>query len=131
MPFFVHLLNNGCSVGNILFSLYSTSLDGKSKHRLIVNFIVPWGSFRAYFCRPDADDGPTHSASLPAASAPAERAWRAFVAGDRAYRNARLKFIPRVVAGPWMVKKMVGSTPVSVLDYALSLLRTVLTPLLH
>ena len=27
------------------------------------------------------------------------------------YRNNRLKFIPRVIAGPWMVKKMVGSKP--------------------
>ena len=27
------------------------------------------------------------------------------------YRNQRLKLIPRVVDGPWMVKKMVGSTP--------------------
>lgn len=75
---------------------------------LIVNFIVPWGSFRAYFCRPDADDGP-HSTSLSAE--PSERAWRAFVDGDQSYRNARLKFIPRVVAGPWIVKKVVGSTP--------------------
>ena len=27
------------------------------------------------------------------------------------YRNERLKLIPRVCAGPWMVKKMVGTTP--------------------
>jgi hypothetical protein len=27
------------------------------------------------------------------------------------YRNERLKLIPRVCAGPWVVKKVVGSTP--------------------
>ncbi len=27
------------------------------------------------------------------------------------YRNKGLKLIPRVCAGPWMVKKMIGSTP--------------------
>jgi len=27
-------------------------------------------------------------------------------------RNARFKLIPRVIGGPWMVRKAVGSTPV-------------------
>jgi len=32
--------------------------------------------------------------------------------GDDEYRNARLKFIPRVIKGPWVAKKAVKSTAV-------------------
>jgi len=75
---------------------------------LVFNFIVPWGNFQMYLIRPDADNGPfsTHHADRPS-----EKAWKAFLEGDTAYRNTVLKFIPRIIAGPWMVKKMVGTTP--------------------
>jgi len=75
---------------------------------LIVNFIVPWGNFQAYLIRPTADDGPF---STKHANSPSEKAWRSFMKGDTEYRNKRLKLIPRVCAGPWMIKKMIGSTP--------------------
>mmetsp|Transcript_29608 Transcript_29608/g.45814 ORF Transcript_29608/g.45814 Transcript_29608/m.45814 type:complete len:784 (+) Transcript_29608:17-2368(+) len=75
---------------------------------LVFNFIVPWGNFQTYLIRPDADNGPfsTHHADRPS-----EKAWKSFLEGDTEYRNTVLKFIPRIIAGPWMVKKMVGSTP--------------------
>eukprot|EP00986_Skeletonema_menzelii_P015676 scaffold12351_cov141-Skeletonema_menzelii.AAC.9 len=75
---------------------------------LVFNFIVPWGNFQMYLIRPDADNGPfsTHHADRPS-----EKAWKSFLEGDTEYRNTVLKFIPRIIAGPWMVKKMVGSTP--------------------
>mmetsp|Transcript_11801 Transcript_11801/g.25146 ORF Transcript_11801/g.25146 Transcript_11801/m.25146 type:complete len:807 (+) Transcript_11801:56-2476(+) len=75
---------------------------------LIINFIVPWGKFQAYFFRPEADDGPFVSRYR---NRPSEKALREFIGGTTEYRNKRLKFIPRICAGPWMVKKMVGSTP--------------------
>ncbi|ETV97740.1 hypothetical protein H310_09106 [Aphanomyces invadans] len=37
--------------------------------------------------------------------------WRAFMDGTDEFRNARLKLIPRVVEGPWMIRKAVGSKP--------------------
>jgi len=75
---------------------------------LVLNFIVPWGNFQAYLIRPSADEGPFSSKH---ANSPSEKAWRSFMKGDTEYRNKRLKLIPRVCAGPWMIKKMVGSTP--------------------
>ncbi|OQR82529.1 hypothetical protein ACHHYP_15897 [Achlya hypogyna] len=39
------------------------------------------------------------------------RLWRAFYDGSDDFRNARFKLIPRVVHGPWMVRKAVGSKP--------------------
>ncbi|OQR96184.1 hypothetical protein THRCLA_07355, partial [Thraustotheca clavata] len=39
------------------------------------------------------------------------RLWRAFMDGTDEYRNARLKLIPRIVHGPWMVRKAVGTKP--------------------
>ncbi|EQC35962.1 hypothetical protein SDRG_06704 [Saprolegnia diclina VS20] len=39
------------------------------------------------------------------------RLWRAFLDGSDEFRNARLKLIPRIVHGPWMVRKAVGSKP--------------------
>jgi hypothetical protein len=75
---------------------------------LIFNFIVPWGNFQAYLIRHDADEGPFASRHK---NRPSEMAWRKFMEGTTDYRNKRLKLIPRVCAGPWMVKKMVGSTP--------------------
>ncbi|KAF0753552.1 hypothetical protein AaE_005667, partial [Aphanomyces astaci] len=37
--------------------------------------------------------------------------WRAFMDGTDDFRNARLKLIPRVVEGPWMIRKAVGAKP--------------------
>ncbi|KAF0693546.1 Aste57867_15504 [Aphanomyces stellatus] len=37
--------------------------------------------------------------------------WRAFLDGTDEFRNGRLKLIPRVVDGPWMIRKAVGQKP--------------------
>jgi len=75
---------------------------------LTINFIVPWGTFQVYLIRPEADEGPFSSRHR---SRPSEKAWQEFMRGTTEYRNKRLKLIPRICAGPWMVKKMVGSNP--------------------
>mmetsp|Transcript_27505 Transcript_27505/g.50074 ORF Transcript_27505/g.50074 Transcript_27505/m.50074 type:complete len:272 (+) Transcript_27505:919-1734(+) len=75
---------------------------------LIINFIVPWGNFQAYLIRPDADEGPFSSRHK---HIPSEKSWREFMDGTTEHRHKRLKLIPRVCAGPWVVKRMVGSTP--------------------
>lgn len=37
-----------------------------------------------------------------------------FVAGDQAYKDARLKLIPHVAVGPWVVQRAVGTKPLIV-----------------
>lgn len=99
------LLFNVATTDMLFRRLYNTH---HYHFRLVFNFIVPWGNFQTYLIRPDADNGPfsTHHADRPS-----EKAWKSFLEGDTEYRNTVLKFIPRIIAGPWMVKKMVGSTP--------------------
>ena len=36
------------------------------------------------------------------------KVWQAFVKGDQEYRDSKLKLLPVVVDGPWIVKKAVG-----------------------
>ena len=77
---------------------------------LVVNFVLPFGNLLAYHYRPDGTNGGAINTEREA-SAPSERLWRSFLEGDKAYRDQRLKFIPRMVEGPYLVKKMVGSAP--------------------
>ncbi|CAK4273287.1 unnamed protein product [Aphanomyces euteiches] len=61
---------------------------------------VPEVTYAQYFAlRPD---GVTDAFS---------KLWRDFMDGTDEFRNARLKLIPRVVDGPWMVRKAVGAKP--------------------
>jgi len=76
---------------------------------LVINFVLPWGNFISYFYRSEGtNSGPYVEGHEEIHS---ERLWKEFLTGNKDYRNNRLKFIPRVIAGPWMVKKMVGSKP--------------------
>ena len=77
---------------------------------LVVNFVLPFGNLLAYHYRPDGTNGGPINVEREG-SVPAERLWRKFLEGDKAYRDKRLKFVPRMVEAPWMVKKMVGSAP--------------------
>jgi len=81
---------------------------------LIVSWLVPGFNF-AFYMEPhshyleeqsdgdrDADDEPQIFGKM----------LRHFMApGNDKFRQKRLKFIPRVVEGPWLVKKGVGTTP--------------------
>jgi len=49
---------------------------------------------------------------------PAGRLYERWVSGSDAFRNARLKLVPQVAEGPWLVKTGVGSRP-SILGKAL------------
>lgn len=75
---------------------------------LVLNLVVPWGNLIAYFYRPIRTK---EDASRPLS--PAERLWEAFLnEPDADVRNDLFKLVPRVVRGPWVVKKAVGSAPV-------------------
>ena len=74
--------------------------DSRLQLNLIIpkaNFVVAWGV---------ADPSVVSDGGAWAAH------WRAFLDGDDAARNAQFKLIPTVVEGSWVIKQVVGSTPV-------------------
>ena len=75
-------------------------LGGKLQEEdtFLVNFLLPFGNLVAYFGIPPLDQFPPKLA----------RVWTKFLRGDQQYRDARLKLLPVVVEGPWIVKAAVG-----------------------
>ncbi|GMH56196.1 hypothetical protein TrLO_g5426 [Triparma laevis f. longispina] len=70
---------------------------------LAFNFVLPWGSLVIYCTRPSA---PVNKES------PAEMLWEKFLRTEHGdFRRSRLKMIPSVGKGPWVVKKLVGGKP--------------------
>jgi len=65
----------------------------------LVNFLLPFGNFVAYFAVPPLSEFPGTLAGV----------WSKFVKGDQQYRDARLKLLPVVMEGPWIVKAAVGN----------------------
>lgn len=70
-----------------------------NKNTFVVNFLLPFGNFVSYFEIPPMDTLPPNIADV----------WTRFYNGDQAYRDARLKLLPVVVNGPWVVRKAVGN----------------------
>jgi len=66
----------------------------------LVNFLLPFGNFVSYFSVPPLSDFPNKEVA---------NVWSSFVAGDQQYRDARLKLLPVVIDGPWIVKAAVGN----------------------
>jgi hypothetical protein len=64
----------------------------------MVNFLLPFGNFVSYFGIPPIDKFPPKLGDV----------WTKFIHGDQQYRDARLKLLPVVVDGPWIVKAAVG-----------------------
>eukprot|EP00986_Skeletonema_menzelii_P019001 scaffold27050_cov137-Skeletonema_menzelii.AAC.3 len=75
-------------------------LGGKldEEDTFIVNFLLPFANFVAYFTVPPLDQMPPHVA----------RVWSKFVKGDQQHRDRKLKMLPIVMDGPWIVQKAVG-----------------------
>ena len=61
----------------------------------LVNFLLPFGNFVAYFSVPPLKDFRTPQLA---------DVWTRFINGDQQYRDARLKMLPVVVDGPWIVR---------------------------
>jgi len=69
----------------------------------LVNFLLPFGNFVSYFSVPPLDQF---------ASPQLAGVWSRFIQGDQQYRDARLKLLPVVVDGPWIVRAAVpGNSP--------------------
>ncbi|KAL7433233.1 hypothetical protein ACHAXM_003472 [Skeletonema potamos] len=75
-------------------------LGGKlgEEDTFIANFLLPFANFVAYFSVPPLEQMPPHVA----------RVWTKFVKGDQQYRDRKLKMLPIVIEGPWIVQKAVG-----------------------
>ena len=66
---------------------------------VVVNMCLPWGSLITYY----------HSPPMAAGTAAADH-WEKFIDPETTddWRNQHIKLIPRVVTGPWVVRKLVG-----------------------
>jgi hypothetical protein len=64
----------------------------------VVNFLLPFENFVAYFGIPPLHSFPPKLAHV----------WTKFLQGDQQYRDARLKLLPVVVDSPWIVRTAVG-----------------------
>lgn len=86
----------------------------RKRPTLAINFKFPWGYMNLYFEVPD-HLSPYMSPSVkpPGDSSftPAEQSLIAWLQGDQEYRNERLKLIPFVAEGPWVVRNMVTGRP--------------------
>jgi hypothetical protein len=81
-------------------SRHPSVLGGRLKEQdtFLVNFLLPFGNFVSYYTIPPIDSFPAELAKV----------WTQFIHGDQQYRDARLKLLPVVVEGPWIVKAAVG-----------------------
>eukprot|EP00978_Attheya_sp_CCMP212_P014147 scaffold35932_cov50-Attheya_sp.AAC.3 len=88
----------------------------------ILNFRLPWGVLVLYseipskflpFLRYGYETSPQKSERQPSMEhmTPGERAVCLFLMGDDDYKNERLKIVPNVIEGPWVVKTVVGGKP--------------------
>lgn len=68
---------------------------------LMFNFVLPWGNLVIHTMR-DQDSSEGGAAAL----------WERFLDGSESYRMERLKMLPAVKKGPYLVKKLVGQKPV-------------------
>lgn len=83
---------------------------------LVFSFRFPWGFLLLYFEIPSklvqhvTDSDPVEALDTSSYS-PAERTLAAWLRGSTEYRNQRLKLIPYVAEGPWIVRNMVTGRP--------------------
>lgn len=69
---------------------------------LVFNFVLPWGNLVIYSMRDQNDrKGVNAAAAL----------WERFLDGSDQFRKDRLKMLPAVKSGPYLIKKLVGSKP--------------------
>lgn len=75
-----------------------------------VNFCMPWGNLVAYWATDKLNSIVDHRAAESDDEEDAARTvFERFTHGDDTYRDARLKLIPRVVEGNWIVRRAVGA----------------------
>lgn len=93
----------------------------REKPTFIINFRLPWGIFLAYFEIPErfipfiraAHEEGFDKSTLPSmdAMSQVDRCVARFCRDPQAEKNKKLKIVPVVVEGPWIVKSVVGGKP--------------------
>mmetsp|Transcript_38672 Transcript_38672/g.54443 ORF Transcript_38672/g.54443 Transcript_38672/m.54443 type:complete len:505 (-) Transcript_38672:527-2041(-) len=92
----------------------------RTKPTFLINFRLPWGVLVFYFEIPDIflpflrkKYEFDYNGALPdmTTMTPAERTTCRFLMADQAGKDAVLKIVPIVIAGPWIVKSVVGGKP--------------------
>mmetsp|Transcript_6986 Transcript_6986/g.20513 ORF Transcript_6986/g.20513 Transcript_6986/m.20513 type:complete len:207 (-) Transcript_6986:1348-1968(-) len=82
---------------------------------LIIRFTFPWGILLQHFEVPAklaTFMNPNTSVETSMSDfTPSEKTFAKWLAGDQEYKNDRLKLIPYVAEGPWVVRQMVTGTP--------------------
>mmetsp|Transcript_23196 Transcript_23196/g.48263 ORF Transcript_23196/g.48263 Transcript_23196/m.48263 type:complete len:431 (-) Transcript_23196:328-1620(-) len=81
---------------------------------LAINFRFPWGSMILYFGIPAKLGkyvGQSSKQAVPSDFTNAEKVLANWLQGDTDYKNERLKLIPYVAEGPWVVRNMVTGRP--------------------
>jgi Protein ENHANCED DISEASE RESISTANCE 2, C-terminal len=93
----------------------------REKPTFIINFRLPWGVFLAYFEIPERyipfiraghEEGFDVS-TVPSMEtmSPVDRCVARFCQDSQTEKNKKLKIVPVVVEGPWIVKSVVGGKP--------------------
>jgi Protein ENHANCED DISEASE RESISTANCE 2, C-terminal len=93
-------------------SVLGGRLANTNEDMFLVNFLLPFGNFVSYFSIPPLVDF---------ASPQLADVWTRFVEGDQEYRDARLKLLPVVVDGPWIVRAAVPGTSPALLGKVIPL----------
>lgn len=80
---------------------------------LLINFRFPWGFMALYFeIKPNIVPYMTDSSKpIDENLSPPEQTLAKWLQGSTAYKNERLKLIPYVAEGPWVVRNMVTGRP--------------------
>lgn len=79
---------------------------------LLVNFRFPWGNMILYYEIPANLRPYLHpNTKLDPSLSVSERVLAKWLMGDDNYKNDRLKLIPYVAEGPWVVRNMVTGRP--------------------
>lgn len=80
---------------------------------VLINFQFPWGNMLLYYeIAPKMTKYLTETTvALDPSLTASETTLAAWLQGDEAYRNERLKLIPYVADGPWIVRSMVTGKP--------------------
>ena len=101
---------------------HSLFLEGqlRQKPTFCINFILPWGVLLFYFEIPqrfvpflqqETNSNNTQEELIQQMSSPGDRTLARFLANNDAYKNQRLKIVPVVVDGPWIVRQVAGGKP--------------------
>ena len=80
---------------------------------VVLNMVLPWGNLVGYYHRPPAPKLSSSRSRNQSNQADQSTAllWDTFLSAPDSWRNERLKLIPRIVTGPWVIRKLVGNTP--------------------